>query len=102
MGLSNQTAITGRLTSTERATRPPKISSACARCVPRHSRHESLSGDISVFFSEKPEPRVKIAVGNLKQAGRAAAALVNDPVTLRQGEDVAFAPANGVAADLAL
>src|SRR5258705_11857903 len=60
----------------------------------------TLSRNISVLFSEKPQARVEIAVGNLKQASRPAAALVNDPVALRQGEDVAPVPSNDLASNL--
>src|SRR6266853_6981437 len=70
-----------------------------ARCVPLPAR--TSSRNISVLFSEKPQAGVEIAVGNLKQASRAAAALVNDPVALRQGEDVAPVPSNDLASNLA-
>src|SRR5260370_5975577 len=66
----------------------------------RSVRATPVSRNISVLFSEKPQARVEIAVGNLKQASRAAAALVNDPVALRQGEDVAPVPSNDLASNL--
>src|SRR5215831_17527872 len=57
--------------------------------------------DVPVLFLEKPEPGVHIAVGHLEQARRPAAALVNDPVALRQCEDVPLVPSDGVISDLA-
>src|SRR5262249_57250874 len=85
---------------------------APARQVPRargavsHDRPDAgspwnASGrDISVLFLEQPEPGVHIAVGHLEQARRAAAALVNDAVALRQREDVVLVPSDGVVHDL--
>src|SRR5262245_64001057 len=57
--------------------------------------------DIPVLFLKQPKPSVHIAVGHLEQARRAAAALVNDAVALRQREDVMLVPSEGVVADLA-
>src|SRR5260370_27865115 len=63
---------------------------------PRHGTLDASGRDIPVFFLKKPEPGVHIAVGHLEQARCAAAALVNDPVALRQCEDVVLVPSDGV------
>src|SRR5215510_7293318 len=60
-----------------------------------------FSRDIPVFLLEQAEPGIDVAVGHLKQARGAADALVDDAVALRQREDVAPLPADGVVADLA-
>src|SRR5262245_23339296 len=71
------------------------------RTPPRHETLNASGRDIPVLFLKQPEPGVHIAVGHLEQARRAAAALVNDAVALRQREDVSLLPPDGVAADLA-
>src|ERR1043166_4076303 len=62
----------------------------------------ALRRDVAVFLPEQPEPRIDVAAGHLEQAGGAAGARVDDAIALRQGEDVAPLPADGITADLAL
>src|SRR5262249_29035396 len=67
-----------------------------------HLAMDASGRDIPVLFLKQPEPGVHVAVGHLEQARRAAAALVNDAVALRQREDVVLVPSDGVPANLAL
>src|SRR5262245_6127596 len=56
--------------------------------------------DISVLFLEQPETGIDVAVGYLEQARRAAGAAVDDPVAVRQRENVALLPADRFVAHL--